>query len=282
MLKQHVFTIYIFLKSIILPCACDENKNTFQYKKGNQSVQIKRTGRLSSEINESSALLVADSSSFWTLNDSDGQPSLYRINKKGKLLDSIQIPNTENIDWEALATDTNGNIYIGDFGNNSCRRNDLKIYKFNPESRLTECIHFSYNLDTDSLNTTQPKNMDAEAMIWYNNRLYIFTKHWKNKMVKLYSLPDIAGTYQAQFEDSLYISSPVTDAAISPDQSQLALLTYGKIFLFDTENGINFTKPLRCIRFARSGQAEGITTLSGCGWLVSNENRKFFQVKIGR
>jgi hypothetical protein len=281
MLKQQLFTLYVFFKSIILPCHCDEKKNTYQEKKGNQTVSIKRVGRLPPSINESSALLMADSTSLWTLNDSGGEPIIYRIDLEGNLLENILIPNSNNIDWETIASDNQGNLYIGDIGNNTHRRNNLVIYKYKLGSSETEELLISYPSEENAGNS--PKySPDAEAMIWKNDSLYIFTKHWKSKMVKLYSLPDQAGKHETKLLDSIFISSPVTGASITSEGNQFALLTYGKVYTFSTENGINFSLPIRCIRFARSGQSEGIASIVKNTWYISNENRKLFRVKIGR
>lgn len=280
MFKQHLFTIYIFLKGVFMPCACDEQQNNYQEKHGNRKIQIKRIGKLSPVVNESSGLIVADSNSFWTLNDSDGQPSLYRIDHNGKFLDSLPIPNAENIDWEALTSDNHGNIYIGDIGNNTIKRKNLVIYKYNLETANTEQIVYNYPIQPEANNSSNSNRTDAEALIWHHDSLYIFTKHWKSKMVKLYRLPSIPGTYEPKLIDSIFISSPVTDAAISPDGRQLGILTYGKIFIFNAENGLNLSKPLRCIRFGRSGQAEGIAVTDHIDWFVTNENRKLFRVKL--
>jgi hypothetical protein len=54
---------------------------------------------------------------LWVIEDSNAN-KIYGLNPKGKLEKSITIQNAENIDWEEITKDKEGNLYIGDFGNN--------------------------------------------------------------------------------------------------------------------------------------------------------------------
>jgi hypothetical protein len=52
-------------------------------------------------------------------------PKIYGLNPKGKL-EKHHYQNAENIDWEEITKDKEGNLYIGDFGNNE----NKEIYAF--------------------------------------------------------------------------------------------------------------------------------------------------------
>lgn len=279
MLKLKLFTIFIFLKSMICPCGKDERINDYEEKKGNKGVKIRRISRLPENVNESSGLLKADSTSFWTFNDGGGKAEIYRVSIDGKLQETVKIPDARNRDWEAITNDETGHLYIGDFGNNANKRKDLVIYKYDPKTESTQKIYFRYPDQYEFPPSGDNLNFDSEAFFWYQGNLYLFSKNRGKKMVKLYRLPDTPGDYVADVIDSIFVSSMVTDAAISPDKSKFALLTYGKILEFEIEDEINFSKPKKCTRFACSGQAEGITFLSADTWLISNENRKVFYRK---
>ena len=71
---------------------------------------------------------IQSSNLIWMLNDSGNQPKLYAFTKEGKFLREVYV-KTKNNDWEDLASDHLGNLYIGDFGNNDNDRKHLKIYK---------------------------------------------------------------------------------------------------------------------------------------------------------
>lgn len=276
MLKIKLFTVFIFLKSMVCPCGKDERINEYTEKRGNKGVKISRVSRLPKVINESSGLLMADSTSFWTFNDGGGKAEIYRVSIEGKLLETVKIPDARNRDWEAITNDKNGNIYIGDFGNNANKRKDLVIYKYNPNAETTEKINFHYPDQYEFPPVRENMNFDAEAFFWFDGDLYVFSKNRGKKMVKMYQLPDKPGNYMAELKDSLFISSMITDAALSPDHSKFVLLSYGQLFEFKIEKEVNFSRPYKCTRFARSGQSEGITYLSSNILLLSNENRKVF------
>src|SRR5687767_3235735 len=99
---------------------------------------------------ESSGLERTGVNCFWSHNDSGGEPELYNFDSTGTLLRILRITNATNVDWEEITTDTAGNMYIGDFGNNNCDRANLVIYKIsNPDSipgnsATAEAIRFTY------------------------------------------------------------------------------------------------------------------------------------------
>ena len=70
--------------------------------------------------------IVPKSDLIWMVNDSGNKPILFGVNYRGKIIKEIDI-RAKNNDWEDLASDENGAIYIGDFGNNSNKRKNLSI-----------------------------------------------------------------------------------------------------------------------------------------------------------
>lgn len=280
MIKLKLFTIYIFVKGFFCPCASDKKANDYDISRGRKDTRIQRVGKLPAALDECSGMIMGDSASFWGLNDSGGEAELYRVSLDGVLLETRSIPAAINRDWEALTKDAAGNLYIGDFGNNRNRRRNLRVYKYHLESGRLDTIRFSYPDQQEFPPPAAEMNFDAEAFFWYRDSLYVFSKNRGNKMVRMYRLPDQPGEYQASLADSMYISSMVTDAAISPDEKSFSLLTYGKIFDFGLDSGkVSFSKPSRCVRFSRSGQAEGITYWTPELRLISNENRKMFLLR---
>ena len=100
------------------------------------SAQTVRTvTSLSDDLEENSGMVHYANGVLYFINDSGNDPILYRYDTATNTYGEFEILNASNVDWEDLATDDSGNIYIGDFGNNDNRRRDLKIYKaVNPES----------------------------------------------------------------------------------------------------------------------------------------------------
>lgn len=239
-------------------------------------------------VNESSGLQRTGSNSFWSHNDSGGQPVLYNFDTTGVLLDTLVVLNATNMDWEELTTDAAGNLYIGDFGNNNCDRGDLVIYKIiNPDSVIgnsvsAEAIHYSYPDQYAFPPHPSKRNFDMEAMITVNDSLYLFTKNQTspcNGYTKVYRLPLDSGTYVAQLVDSLLIGTGSTDeysitgARITADYDSLLLISHERLWIFSGFTGTSFFSGIS-VEYIFSGIAsnkEGICFGSGNKVYISDE-----------
>jgi hypothetical protein len=54
---------------------------------------------------------------FWVHNDSGNHPLLFAINADGRIVRQFRVA-VPNIDWEDIAIDDRGHLYLGDIGNN--------------------------------------------------------------------------------------------------------------------------------------------------------------------
>ncbi len=253
------------------------------FEKDKQQLHISRMGNFTPAFLESSGLATDDFSNLYSHNDSGGNTLLYKFNSKGVLQDSIELQKTQNKDWEDLALDSYGNWYVGDFGNNLNRRKDLVIYKVS--STTTELIKFSY-ADQSTYPPTDAKelNFDCEAMFWWNNQLFLFSKNRGSKWVRAYVVPDQPGDYLISPIDSIYLPHMITGADISPTGETFALLGYGMIYTFDWnhENSQLFKSPAKARKFTRGGQSEAIVYTEENRMVISNERGKLFEIKDKR
>ncbi|GAA4238692.1 hypothetical protein GCM10022291_30160 [Postechiella marina] len=205
------------------------------------------------------------------LNDSGNKPKLYGINKKGDIITKLNI-NAKNNDWEDLAADTDGNIYIGDFGNNEGKRKDLSILKVSAshldQENEVDIERITFKYENQEKFPPKNKNMyfDCEAFFYFNNNLYLFTKsrvkgdHGKTNM---YKVPAKAGNHVAKLVESFTTcedaSCWVTAADISDDGKQVALLTQNGVWLFSNFSTDNFfSGTLKTYPFKNYTQKEGV------------------------
>lgn len=219
-------------------------------------------------VSESSGLQYDGTSDFWTHNDGYGDNHLYHINRNGTVDFTLQISNAVNYDWEDLAVDpTRTYMYIGDFGNNSCDRTNLRMYRIpypsvnGPASVTADVINFSY--PDQQLIPSPWLNFDAEAFFHYDGHLYVFSKADSMAIgfTKLYRVPDQPGTYVATLVDSFYTNDRITSADINEDTTAVVLLANNRIHLFQGWSGDNFfTGGYTSLRFSTLWtQKEGIT-----------------------
>lgn len=183
-------------------------------------------------LDETSGLLFYNNTLI-THTDSGGKAQLYEINATtGAITRTVDITNATNVDWEDIAQDT-AYIYIGDIGNNSGNRTDLKIYKISKADYNTsdgkvsaEIISYSY---ADQLDFTPGPNMtnwDAEGLISYGDRLLIFTKNWVDLKTNVYAIPKTSGTHSAVLVSSYNTNGLITGADSSPDEKVIYLIGY--------------------------------------------------------
>lgn len=165
-----------------------------------------RCFKLPAQLEEVSGLYRQANDSLWWHNDSGSAPVLYLTNAHGELLDQRRLP-VRAIDWEDITADNNGNIYIGDFGDNRRRRDELRVYRYSLADNRVDSIVFEY---------PHGKKYDVEAMAWQGDELHLFTKSRIAKgMLMTYHmvLPDQAGAYTAELRDSFALRKRVVTAA---------------------------------------------------------------------
>lgn len=231
---------------------------------------------------------------LWLLNDSKNPPELFRFDPaEGKLLETRLLP-VQNFDWEDLTHDPNGNLYIGDFGNNYNRRRNLRIFIYDPRSGHLDSIQFRYPDQREFPPArTEDWNYNCEAMVYWRDTLHLFSKNVFNGnfYTKHYVLPARPGDHVAELRDSIRLKNRVvTGAALSKDGKTFALTGYivGKkwgFLPFSRANAMYFTQfPSgqylrgkqhwkRLPKFLVSRQFESITQWDDHLWLVANEGR---------
>ena len=223
------------------------------FSAGCQNKNIKFLGELSKSLDEvSGAETTVNSDYIWMLNDGGNSPKLYGVSAKGNIKEEIKI-DAKNHDWEDLTSDEEGNLYIGDFGNNDSKRKNLAILKvkksaLNDKGKVDiDRISFSY----PNQEKFPPKNknlyFDCEAFFYHNNNFYLFTKsRVKNDFGKtsLYKVPAEKGKHVAELLGTFNTCSDmdcwITSADISNDGKSMVLLSPKSVWVFTDFKGDDF------------------------------------------
>ncbi|GAA4888452.1 hypothetical protein GCM10023311_10450 [Flaviramulus aquimarinus] len=214
---------------------------------------------------------INNSNLIWMLNDSGNKARIYGLNKKGEIKKEIKI-NAKNKDWEDLASDENGNLYIGDFGNNLNKRKNLAILKVNHDalnsSDKIDIERISFHYPDQNKFPPKKKSMyfDCEAFFHFNDSLYLFTKsRVKNDFGKtnLYKIPAKQGHFVAEFISSFSACNDllcwITSADISSDGKQVALLSQKSVMVFSNFTSDDFFNgTVEQYDFSFESQKEGV------------------------
>ncbi|WP_394343668.1 hypothetical protein [Flavobacterium sufflavum] len=248
---------------------------------------------LPKQLKEISGIVFTESSQLaWVLEDSGNANEIYALDNQGKIQKTLTIAQTQNIDWEDITKDPQGNLYIGDFGNNDNERKDLAIYKIAKDSLQNESVIPSYKVSFAYPEQTEfpPKKTklfyDVEALIEYQNNFYLFTKNRSKGFdgtTLLYKVPNKAGFHQAellgQFKaEGDFENAAITSAAISPDGKKVVLLSHSKIWIFQNFTSDNFfSASVNKVDLHHFSQKEAICFKDNTTLLIADEKTK----KIG-
>lgn len=246
--------------------------------------QLKVLTDLPKTLKEVSGIeIVAKSDLIWMINDGGNKPELYGLNKKGKIIKEIYI-KAKNHDWEDLASDEKGNIYIGDFGNNQNRRKNLSIIiveqnELDEKNAEVDEIEFEYPNQYKFPPKKKDLYFDTEGFFYFKKALYIFTKsRVKGNYGKttMYKIPAKKGKYVAEivdeFENCKDLECWITSADISDDGKKVVLLSQKKVLIFTDFKGDNFLSgKVKTIELKHRSQKEGVTFKDNNTLLITDE-----------
>jgi hypothetical protein len=239
---------------------------------------------LPNQVQESSGL-VFFGGMLWTHNDSGNAAQLYGFDTINyQIQDTLVISNSTNIDWEDLAA-SGEYVFIGDFGNNTGSRTNLRILRINLSHALNlDTVEFEeisfYYPDQTNFSPSSNHSFDCEAFFFHNDSLHLFTKHWGNGYTKHYKLPNEIGNHTAIFVDSLLVNGQITAADISA-MGLISLLGYSPplytpfmYLLWDYQSTQFFTGNKRNLDMGSvldMGQQEGLVFSSHLKGIISSE-----------
>ncbi len=265
------------------------------------AVELKAVAKLNlKQVPECSALWASTQHPgvLWTLSDSGNKPEIVPVRADGSpvigptgLWSGVTLKGLKNADWEALTADGQGNLIVGDVGNNLSRRKELAFYIFKePAVGAKEVAEFRKVAFTWPDQTVYPDpeiSHDCEAIFFVRGKLYLLTKHRRDTLTDLWRADLPATGEQATLTKVARFDAKgmVTDASISPDGHRLAILTYRMAWVFDLPptGEAFFRGPAKAAPLSPpllSWQVEGCAWLDAQTLLVGSEQGDLFKLPL--
>jgi hypothetical protein len=125
---------------------------------------------------------------FWVHNDSGNPPSIFAIRASGQIIREFRL-EVPNIDWEDIAIDDDGHLYVGDIGNNLGTLPMRAIYRIDepdparpPERPLKATAVSRYALPRGN-------RFDAESLDFDRGSAIVIAKYVDGREAELFSVP---------------------------------------------------------------------------------------------
>lgn len=188
-------------------------------------------------IDEASGMVVSamHPGLVWIINDSKGSPIVFGVDDSGRTVAELTLRTLYNRDWEAMAPgseeDGDPALWVADIGDNDAEFDTIRAYRIREPADLGvqdapwRRVVMRY---PDGAHNAEAFMVDAEG------RLFVVTKEALGAGIyATRSAPEFGTTVTLERVGPAPMF--VTDGALSPDGSQVALRTYTSMFLFDAD-----------------------------------------------
>ncbi len=201
---------------------------------------------------------------FWVHNDSGNPAALFAIRRDGKIIREFRLA-IPNIDWEDIAADDQGHLYLGDIGNNGCLLAVRAVYRIDepdPDKPADQPLRPSLST---FFGFSRPDRFDAESLIIepHKDCAVLIAKRLDRREAELYSIPLnppaplLRPATPRRIGNLPGFVEPATGASLSDDGRFLAVCSSAVTRVYQREYDTCW-KLVAEVRYA-SAQVEGIT-----------------------
>ena len=279
MVQDHLRTLLLTTSLIASLTACDVGES----QAGRQIAPgVRLFARISDpRIKESSGVIASRryADVFWTHNDGGGPKKqvLYAIDRKGATRAAFPVTGPMFHDWEDIAIDDTGHLYLGDIGNNESKEESLAVYEIDePDPRAAGTRSVSPKRGWRLKFPGRP--FDCESLFVWKGYGYVISKVFNNAPAQVFRFPltEANEPLTLQLVATTKIKSPVTGADISADGRLLGLVSKAGacVFRIDGDVARVADAPPHCTRLTDKH-------IEGCcfvpqGLLATSERREIF------
>lgn len=217
---------------------------------------------------------------FWVHNDSGNPPALFAVRRDGSLVRAYRV-EAPNMDWEDIAADDQGHLYLGDIGNNGLRLPIRAVYRIDePDPSLPAGAPLKPSA-ASYYRFPAGGRFDAEGLFVSENRVSVVSKRLDGGEAEVYSIP--FGPPAPVFRPGLPERSaslpgctePATGADLSADGRRLAVVTTSAARVYEPDAGSGW----RLLASVRLG-APGVEAIcwDGLDLVLASEDRSVYRI----
>ncbi|MEJ7637939.1 MAG: hypothetical protein WKF75_08150 [Singulisphaera sp.] len=217
---------------------------------------------------------------FWVHNDSGNPPALFAVTREGNLIReySIAVPN---VDWEDVAIDDDGHLYLGEIGNNDGRLPLRAIYRIDEPDPTRASATTLPVTKASFYRFPRDGRFDAEGLFIDRGRAIVVAKTFDGREAELFAIPldPPAPLLRPALPEPVGqlpgFTEPATAADLSRDGRRLAVASARVARVYERE-GPGGWKLLGTARY----QADGIEALcwDGNDLILAGEGRGLYRV----
>lgn len=174
---------------------------------------------------------------FWVHNDSGNPPSLFAIRLDGTIVREFPVA-VPNLDWEDIAADDDGHLYVGDIGNNGGLLAIRAIYRIDepdpavpPTGPLRASSATHYRCPRDD-------RFNAESLFYQDGSAFTVAKRQDGREAELFMVPLEPPAPLLRPADPRRAGvlprfvEPATGSSLSDDGKLLAVCSYAVVRVY--------------------------------------------------
>ncbi len=219
---------------------------------------------------------------FWVHNDSGNRPELFAVKSDGRIVRRFPLA-IPNLDWEDIAIDDQGHLYLGDIGNNTGLLRVRTIYRLDePDpTRLEDKERDRPVAATRTVHYVLPESnrFDAESLVYDRGTAILIAKYLDGRAAELFAVAiDPPSSQSPKRAEPVRLigklpafKEPATGADLSEDGTLLAVCSYAVTRVYRRSESPRW-RLLAEVRY-ETVPIEGITWDGGDLILAAEESR---------
>jgi hypothetical protein len=176
---------------------------------------------------------------FWIQSDSGNPPTIHAIDASGKVVRSFRVAIL-NVDWEDIATDAAGHLYLAETGNNGHLLPLRAIYQLDePDPALPPNGDLPVRIASFYRFASRNERFDAESLFIAGKIAFLIEKRLDGRVPGIFAIPLdppaplMNPAIPRRIGDLPDFHEPATGADLSPDGRRLAVVSNRETKIYD-------------------------------------------------